>query len=189
MGSVKVICGAAAILVALGQVAQMPRERRLELWTGAGRLLGMETGPVAPASARVLVAEAPPVVQPGLGRVEIIAPDGFGQFHALAEVEGQRFPVVIDTGASTICLNYDEAGRLGFRPLPSDFRFPVSTANGRIAYAKVDLRELRIGAILVRDVTAMVAPRGALGDSLLGMNFLSRLSSFRTDGGRLVLER
>lgn len=188
MGSVKVICGAAAVLVMVGQVAQMPRERRLDLWTSAGRLLGMETRPVGVVSAQSAVA-TPAIVAPGLGRVETIAPDRFGQFSTAIEVEGLLLPVVVDTGAYMVCINYDEADRLGYRPLPSDFRSILNTANGQVAYAKIALREVRLGTITVRDVEALVAPRGALGRGLLGMNFLKKLSSFSTEGGRLILHQ
>lgn len=184
--SVKVVCGAAAVLIAVGQVSHMPREQRLTLWMQAGRWLGLDA---APASATAGPSLAPPrLVDPVVARVETFEPDRFGQFNADVESEGQRFPVLIDTGASSVSLSFETADRLGLRPLPSDFRHMVTTANGRTAYAAVELRELRLGSIVVRDVTALVAPRGALSRSLLGMSFLKRLSNFRIDGGRLVLQ-
>lgn len=183
---IKLVCGAAAAILAAGQVAHLPPERRVALWSGAGRLLGMEASGVAAPSAPAPAAQAAAPPSTVLG--ETVGPDRFGQFSTPVEIEGQHVPVIIDTGASTVCLTFDVAARLGYRPSPSEFRYTMSTANGPVAYAKVNLREIRLGTIVVRDVAALIAPRGALGQGLLGMNFLTRLSSFRTDTGRLVLQ-
>jgi len=39
-----------------------------------------------------------------------------------------------------------------------------------------------------RNVAALVARKGALGESLLGMSFLERLQSYSVERGRLVLK-
>ena len=64
---------------------------------------------------------------------------------------------------------------------------PVTTANGRTTAAQIRLDSLDIGAIHRPDVMAMVARPGALNTSLLGMNYLSTLSSFDFRGDRLIL--
>lgn len=53
----------------------------------------------------------------------------------------------------------------------------------------MNLREVRLGALIVENVPAVVAERGALDVSLLGMSFLSRLSRVETLDGALVLRR
>ena len=88
-----------------------------------------------------------------------------------------------------MALSAEDADRIGVRPAPSEFRYTVSTANGRAQVAKVQLASVRLGGIEVRDVTALVGGRGQLGQTLLGMSFLSRLSGVRVDHGRLVLSR
>jgi aspartyl protease family protein len=55
--------------------------------------------------------------------------------------------------------------------------------------AKVQLASVRLGGIEFRDVTALVGGRGQLSQTLLGMSFLSRLSSVRIDRGRLIMTR
>jgi aspartyl protease family protein len=40
----------------------------------------------------------------------------------------------------------------------------------------------------VDDVDALVAPEGAMTGTLLGMSFLSRLSSFKSENGVLTLK-
>jgi aspartyl protease family protein len=119
---------------------------------------------------------------------EIVMPDHFGQFQTEVEIEGQRIPVLIDTGASVVLLSFEDADRLGLRPLPADFKIPLLTANGRSFAALAHLRDVRLGRIQVHDVVAYIAARGAVtGSSLLGMSFLSKLNGYGVDAGRLVL--
>ena len=53
--------------------------------------------------------------------------------------------------------------------------------------APVTLDRVRVEDITVRDVSALVAERGALGTNLLGMSFLGRLKSFQMQGSELIL--
>jgi aspartyl protease family protein len=49
------------------------------------------------------------------------------------------------------------------------------------------VRELRLGDIAARDLGVVVSP--AFGDTdVLGMNFLSKLKSWRVEGQTLILE-
>lgn len=61
------------------------------------------------------------------------------------------------------------------------------TANGSATAAIVMLDEIRIGAIVRRNIRAMVAQEGRMDGSLLGMNFLNTLSGFSVRGDRLIL--
>lgn len=67
------------------------------------------------------------------------------------------------------------------------FDTPVSTANGAARAADVNLDQIAIGPIVVRNVPAPVARLGALEESLLGMSFLERLKSYTVERGRLIL--
>jgi aspartyl protease family protein len=49
------------------------------------------------------------------------------------------------------------------------------------------LARLAVGQIERRDVPALVAPRGSLDQSLLGMSFLNTLHGYAISGDRLVL--
>ena len=64
----------------------------------------------------------------------------------------------------------------------------VMTANGRAQAAPVRLSEVSIGPIVRRDVRAMVAEEGRLDESLLGMTFLSTLSSMQMQSDELRLK-
>ena len=193
MGVVRLAVGSAVVaLLAAHQLSAMAPAQRGALWAG---VLGA-VGTVNPGSGAAAAPSAPPVAPvaasvaaPAFGGEETIAPDRLGQFQTTIEVDGQRLPAMVDTGASYLALPAEAADRLGIRPLPADFNIPVSTANGRALVAKVNLPAVRLGGIEVRDVTALVSGRGQLGQALIGMSFLSRLSSVRMDHGRLLLAR
>ncbi|MOA67884.1 hypothetical protein D3C78_1952410 [compost metagenome] len=61
------------------------------------------------------------------------------------------------------------------------------TANGPAMAAHVRLDEIAIGPISRRNVRAMVARDGMLDESLLGMSFLSTLSSLNMQTDELRL--
>ena len=193
MGVVRTAVACAVVaLVAGQQLSAMSPARRDALWSAARAVAGNAAAapPIRPVEASAPVAAAPaPAGFVSDGAAEILIPDRYGQFETAVEIDGQRLPAMVDTGASFVALRYEDADRLGIRPAPADFRYGVGTANGRAMVAKVDLPSVRLGAIEVRDVTALVGQRGALGQTLLGMSFLSRLSSVRMDHGRLLLAR
>jgi clan AA aspartic protease (TIGR02281 family) len=89
-----------------------------------------------------------------------------------------------DTGATVVALTYEDAERLGLSPRSLDFSSLVQTANGIARVAPVKLDRVRIDDIMLRDVPAIVAERGALATNLLGMSFLGRLKSFQMQGER-----
>ena len=95
---------------------------------------------------------------------------------------------LVDTGASHIALRESDAARLGIRPIPRDYTVKVNTANGVAVAARVELRTVEIGGIVVRDLSAIVLPDEALGANLLGMSFLSRVR-WTHERGKLVLEQ
>ena len=97
--------------------------------------------------------------------------------------------MMVDTGATTVALTEATARRLGIRPARSDYRYPVSTANGVVMVALVTLDEVKVGGIGIRDVEATVIPGDALATNLLDMSFLARLSRFEMAGSQLVLHR
>ena len=120
-------------------------------------------------------------------RVLVVDADLSGHYTLHPTVEGRRTTMLVDTGATLVTLTSDDAFAAGFSPLASDFKRQVSTANGVVAVATVRIREMTIGDIVVRNVDAVVMPRGVLDRSLLGMSFLRGLSGFEMARGRLTL--
>ncbi len=110
-----------------------------------------------------------------------------GHFSTTASIDGKPVSMMVDTGASTVALSYEDAQRIGLQPETLDYSLTVSTANGLARAAPVRLSTLSIGPITRQDVRATVAQQGRIGQSLLGMNFLSSLTSFEMTQDQLRL--
>lgn len=111
-----------------------------------------------------------------------------GHYQVDATVNGVSVPMMVDTGATTIALSYEDADRLGLNPASLNFTSMVMTANGPARTAYVNLPEVEVAGIRRTNVEAGIAERGKLGGSLLGMNFLSQLKSFSFSGNEMRLE-
>ena len=127
--------------------------------------------------------------QPTSYRTVTVRGDNRGHFQVEGAVDGRRLDFVVDTGASVVALRERDAARLGIHPIPRDYTASVSTANGVIRAAPVQLSSLEVGGIRVHGVRAMVLPDQALSENLLGMSFLSRVRRFEMANGRLVMEQ
>jgi aspartyl protease family protein len=123
------------------------------------------------------------------GAVEVtLTKSNNGHFEADGIVNGQSVSFLVDTGASSIVLTYRDALNAGISQDSLSFSAPISTANGEALAADVRLNEIGIGGIIRRDIRAMVAEDGKLDQSLLGMSFLSSLSSYTVRQDKLILQ-
>jgi aspartyl protease family protein len=132
-------------------------------------------------------AASPQQAALSFGGSETLEADTAGHFHAQAEIEGRIVPMIVDTGATFVSLSAEDAARIGLEPMPSDYTISMSTANGTTTAAPVHLREIRVGAIVARDVAAVVMQPGLLGQSLLGMSFLKTVAHVEMGSRQLVL--
>ena len=108
-----------------------------------------------------------------------------GHFWVTAEVNGEPVRFLIDSGATTTSLSREAAERVGIVP-SSGFQAMVRTANGVVMVDRGRAETIRIGPISRRDVGVHVSD--AFGDmNVIGMNFLSTLSSWSVEGRSLVL--
>ncbi len=110
-----------------------------------------------------------------------------GHFEADVSVDGKTIHMLVDTGASSVVLANADAAAIGIDTGSLRYSVPVMTANGRTAAAPVTLSEISIGPILRRNISALVAQDGQLGQSLLGMSFLSTLGSMQMQTDELRL--
>ncbi len=122
------------------------------------------------------------------GRMVEIARGGGGNFAVIGQINGARVSLVLDTGASSVVLTQDAAKAAGLPLELLSYTVNVDTANGRARAARVTLDRLAIGGIVERAVPALIAQRGQLRTSLLGMSFLNRLERWEVHGDRLVLQ-
>lgn len=116
-----------------------------------------------------------------------VAADYRGHYMVHPTIDNYRVKMMVDTGATTVALTASDAKALGLALRPSDYTISLNTANGLVRGARVILREVRLGDILVRNVEAVVLPAGALSMSLLGSSFLGKLKGYEVQTGRMVL--
>jgi aspartyl protease family protein len=94
--------------------------------------------------------------------------------------------MLVDSGATVTALSTETAAAAGLRPSPSPFPMIIQTANGSVRAETATVPELHIGNIVARDLPVVTSP--AFGDmDVIGMNFLSRLKSWRVEGRTLIL--
>jgi aspartyl protease family protein len=133
-------------------------------------------------------ANAPPaltVLRPSSNRTLVYRADRRGHFSLTATVNGAPIRAVVDTGASLVALTLDDARAAGIGRSELTFNQLTQTANGRVRFAPVMLREVRIGQLSIETVPAAVIEN--LDQSLLGMSFLKRLKSFEMREGALTI--
>jgi aspartyl protease family protein len=112
-----------------------------------------------------------------------------GHFFADAVLNGVTFPAVIDTGATLVVLNSDQAERIGIDMRQSQ-RVMTNTANGPAPAYVITLASVQVGEIGLLNVPAMVIEGGQekLPTVLIGMSFLKHVEMRRT-GQTMTLTR
>jgi aspartyl protease family protein len=125
----------------------------------------------------------PQVVTGGEVRIKM-ARDG--HFWADATVNGVRRRMLIDSGATVTALSERTAAAARVEGNPGLVPVVLRTANGMAPARTGSIEELRLGNIVARDLKVVVSP--AFGDmEVIGMNFLSKLASWRVEGRTLIL--
>lgn len=119
----------------------------------------------------------------------ILKADSLGHYRGLFKLNGKPVEGMVDTGASAVAINESTARRLGYGAAALDFRYTVNTANGRSEAAVVRLKRVEVGSIRIDDVDALVLRDDALSDTLIGMSFLGRLSSYKAERRSLTMTR
>ena len=147
----------------------------------------------------ILIQQAP--YQPQLGRVaerlgldpqEVTGREvrikmaSDGHFWADATVNGVRRRMLIDSGATVTALSERTAAAASIEADMGPVPVVLRTANGMAPARTGSVGELRLGNIVARDLKVVVSP--AFGNmEVIGMNFLSKLASWRVEGRTLIL--
>jgi aspartyl protease family protein len=150
----------------------------------------------APASAvgaaSAVAAEAPspkPPQRESSGyREALLEADQRGQYAAGVLVNGAPVQMLIDSGASDVCISASTARRLGLSPSGGRKRV-MQTANGQSTALPTVLRNISLGGLYVSDVEALILTPDAGEVNLLGESFLKRLVSVEQRNGTLVLRQ
>jgi aspartyl protease family protein len=113
-----------------------------------------------------------------------MAPDGHFWVEALVNGEPRRF--LVDTGATLTAVSQEFAASSGVAPTAGRMPVQLRTANGSMPAHLATIDRLAFGNVVARDLDAVIAP--GIGDmNVLGMNFLSRLKSWRVEDGEMIL--
>lgn len=122
------------------------------------------------------------------GETVRIRQSGDGHFYARVRINGVERRMLIDSGATITALSVDTARAAGIDVSGPAFPVVLETANGAINARRGTAETVSIGGVLeTRDLSVVVSP--AFGDlNVVGMNFLSRLGSWRVERRTLILE-
>jgi len=113
-----------------------------------------------------------------------MSPDG--HFWARVTLNGAERRMLIDSGATITAISEQTAKQADIQTsegLPAI----IETANGSVAARRARIAEVSLGPLTMRDLGVVVSQNFGELD-VLGMNFLSRLHSWRVEGNVLVLE-
>lgn len=116
--------------------------------------------------------------------VVTVAPDGQGMYFVNGSINNFQVRFVVDTGATLIAMNRQQARRIGLDYRLEGRRSSSSTASGIAPVYIVTLDKVRVGDIELHDVKAAVHDSDFPETILLGNSFLSRISLNRE--GRLL---
>jgi aspartyl protease family protein len=109
-----------------------------------------------------------------------------GHFWVRARIDGVERRMLVDSGATVSALSTATADAAKLDIEKGGLPVLLRTANGTIQAQTATIEELRLGNIVARDLAVVVSP--GLGNvDIVGMNFLSRLKSWRVEGRTLIL--
>jgi aspartyl protease family protein len=109
-----------------------------------------------------------------------------GHFWVRVNLNGYTRRMLVDSGATITAISTDTAQRAGLEVRQGITPVLLQTANGAIRAETGTVEEMRLGNIVARDLAVVVSP--AFGNTnVIGMNFLSRLASWRVEGRTLIL--
>ena len=113
-----------------------------------------------------------------------MSPDG--HFWVVASINGANRRMLIDSGATVTAISATTAREAGVDTKTGLTPVILRTANGAAPAQTGAIDELRIGNIVARNLKIVTSP--GLGTlDVLGMNFLSKLESWRVEGRTLIL--
>jgi aspartyl protease family protein len=132
-------------------------------------------------------------MQIGLGqssvRATVLRADPRGHFVLTAMINNVPVPAMIDTGATTILVNWNQALQMGIDPRKGQ-RVMTQTANGPAAAWVVTFARVQVGDIVLANVPGAVTEGGSdkLSIVLIGMSFLRHVE-MRRSGDTMTLSR
>jgi aspartyl protease family protein len=109
-----------------------------------------------------------------------------GHFHIEVMMNGKVLDCMVDTGATSIVVDTEDAMSIGVDIDGLSFNVPSETANGTNYSARARVSSLRIGDIELEDKLIMVN-KTKMNSCLLGMSFLSTLKKISIEGDKMIM--
>jgi len=161
------------------------------MWVGETSPEGVKLRSVADNAAVFEVGGKLWSLQPGQGTYSeaTLRADQHGQFFVTAQVNGTPLPAIIDTGATSVSMNSEDASRMGIDYLRGR-RVVAQTASGSSTAYLVTFSSVQVGEITLANVPGSVIEVGKkeLPLVLIGMSFLRNVDMQRS-GNTLLLQR
>ena len=120
---------------------------------------------------------------------ETIFVNSAGMYMTFGNINGRSVRFLVDTGASAIAMNTEQAKQLGIRYDKVGIPAGVSTASGYEKAYRVRLKSVAVGGITETNVDAMVIDGNHPGPVLLGMTFLGRLNVEHSGNAMTLLQK
>lgn len=117
-----------------------------------------------------------------------IYPDGSGMYFTQGSINGTPVEFLVDTGATHVVLNSDEARRIGIDFEKLGRPGQASTASGMVPTFNLELSTVSVGPIRLHDVSASIIVGGSPPQVLLGNSFLGQLE-LKREGQVLELRK
>ncbi len=111
-----------------------------------------------------------------------------GTYVTTGSIDGLPVDFLVDTGATAIAMNSNEARRLGIAYRIVGDKINVNTASGTSSAYSVNLGKVRVGDIEMTNVEAYVLDGEQPGKVLLGMSYLRHLN-ISNEGQIMRLEK
>lgn len=110
-----------------------------------------------------------------------------GHYWLIVEVNGKPVRFMIDSGATMTAINANTASEVGVDVDAKGYPVILSTANGRVAAKRGNVRSLSVGPHIIENHQVVVSEN--FGDvNVLGMNFLDSLKSWKVEANMMVLQ-
>jgi aspartyl protease family protein len=158
------------------------------LWSFMGFLLWwvIQTGAVFDPALERLGSIAGRPAQSVVGDELRVPMAADGHFWVDVSINGTKRRMMVDSGATVTAVPVETAQIAGLDTQANPVPVLIRTANGTVPAQSTRADELRLGNIVARDLGVIVSP--AFGNThVLGMNFLSRLESWRVEGRTMIL--
>lgn len=117
----------------------------------------------------------------------VLYADSDGHYFTAGQVNGVTLKFLVDTGATAIAMNSDDARSAGI-DYKKGKRIPTHTANGVVDGYHVVINTLKLGSLVIHQVDAIVLEGSSPSLVLLGMSALNRMEMKR-EGIALTLTK